>query len=493
MISVRKNIMRVFAALAAAAAIVLAGVTGASASSAAFRIPQVARMPDGGRSHAPAGPGTRLWVSRFNGPASRHDHAVAVVVSPGGRTVFVTGSTQTARSGDDYATVAYNAVTGAQRWISRYNGPANDSDAAVSLAVSPSGNTVFVTGDSNGGASGFDYATIAYSAATGARRWVSRYNGPASKGDGAASVAVSPTGKTVFVTGDSLRATNGEDYATVAYSAATGAQRWVKRYNGPANRSDAASAMALGPSGKTVFVTGSSNGGASGYDYATVAYRAATGVRLWTKRYNGPAGDDDGARAVAVSPGGGTVFVTGDSRGALSSDYATVAYNATTGAQRWARRYGTPGASGSGAASLAVSPSGGSVFVTGVSDGGASGDDYATVAYNAATGARRWAARYNGPSNLFDAAASVAVSPGGGKVFVTGDSVGAATGDDYATVAYNATTGTQLWARRYNGPANRADGATSVAVSPAGGKVFVTGSSTASASRSDYATIGYRG
>ena len=177
---------------------------------------------------------------------------------------------------------------------------------------------------------------------------------------------------------------------------------------------------------------------------------------------------------MAVSPGGGTVFVTGDSRGARSSDYATVAYNATTGAQRWARRYGTPGASGSGAASLAVSPSGGSVFVTGVSDGGASGDDYATVAYNAATGARRWAARYNGPSNLFYAAASVAVSPGGGKVFVTGDSVGAATGDDYATVAYNATTGTQLWARRYNGPANRADGATSVAVSPAGGKVFVT-------------------
>ena len=491
MISVRKNIMRVFAAIAAAAAIVPAGVTGASASSAAFRIPQAARMPDGGRSHAPAASGTRLWVSRFNGPANRHDRAAAVAVGPGGRTVFVTGSTQTARSGDNYATVAYNAATGAQRWVSRYNGPANGSDGAVSLAVSPSGKTVFVTGDSDGGASGFDYATVAYSAATGAQRWVKRYNGPASKEDTAASVAVSPTGKTVFVTGRSSTATNGEDYATVAYSAATGAQRWVKRYNGPANRADAASAVAVSPSGKTVFVTGTSNGGASGYDYATVAYPAATGARLWTKRYNGPA-SDDGAPSVAVSPGGGTVFVTGASHGPqgqrlrhgrLQRHHRRPAVGQALRqprSQRQQRRFAD------------CQPLGGSVFVTGFSDGGASGDDYATVAYNAATGARRWAARYNGPSNLLTPPLRWPSARRGGKVFVTGDSVGAATGDDYATVAYNATTGTQLWARRYNGPANRADGATSVAVSPAGGKVFVTGSSTGSASRSDYATIGYR-
>ena len=42
----------------------------------------------------------------------------------------------------------------------------------------------------------------------------------------------------------------------------------------------------------------------------------------------------------------------------------------------------------------------------------------------------------SGPANAADHARSVAVSPGGGKVFVTGSSYGA-TGDDCATVAYS--------------------------------------------------------
>ncbi len=97
------------------------------------------------------------------------------------------------------------------------------------------------------------------------------------------------------------------------------------------------------------------------------------------------------------------------------------------------------------------------MFVTGTSRGRTSGFDYATVAYNAATGARRWASRYNGPKNADDGAVSVAAGPGGRSVFVTGTSPGRASGMDYATIAYNAATGAPRWTRRYNGPASGAD------------------------------------
>ena len=200
-----------------------------------------------------------------------------MAVSPGGATVFVTGTSRGATSGLDYATVAYNAATGARRWASRYNAPANRDDPASSVAVSPGGATVFVTGTSRGATSGLDYATVAYDAATGARRWVSRYNGPRNADDGAVSVAASPGGRSVFVTGTSKAATR--DYATLAYNAATGAPRWARRYNGPARGADVASSLAVSPGGSAVFVTGYSFGGTSGgtsvQDYATVGYNAA--------------------------------------------------------------------------------------------------------------------------------------------------------------------------------------------------------------------------
>ena len=225
----------------------------------------------------PAVPGGQLWVSRYNGPASggepATDAAISVAVSPGGSAVFVTGIS-VGSGGSAYATVGYDAATGAQLWASRYSGPGNGENNARQVTVSPDGGTVFVTGGSLGSGSGTDYATVAYDAATGAQRWVSRYNGPGNANDEALSLAVSPDGATVFVTGASDGVTSRQDYATVAYNTATGARRWASRYNGPGNQGDHAASLAVGPAGDTVYVTGDSFGGAgTGPDYATVAYR----------------------------------------------------------------------------------------------------------------------------------------------------------------------------------------------------------------------------
>jgi DNA-binding beta-propeller fold protein YncE len=450
-----------------------------------------------------ATPGAQLWASRYSGSGNGQDEPFSMAMSPDGATVYVTGISTGTSSGLDYTTVAYSTATGAQLWASQYNGPANGDDYAQSVAVSPDGTTVFVTGYSMGTNTGSDYATVAYSAGTGAQLWVKRYNGPGNGQDYAASVAVSPAGDKVFVTGQSAGATS-PDYATIAYNAATGTQLWVKRYNGPAKSLDSATSVAVSPSGGTVFVTGESTGINSGTDYATVAYNAATGAQLWVKRYNGRGNSLDVASSVAVSPDGKTVFVTGRTTSIFTGgssqglDYATIAYNATTGAQLWVKRYNGPGKDADYAFSVAVSPAGDKVFVTGFSTGIGTGLDYATIAYNAATGAQLWVKRYNGPANSQDGGYSLAVSPDGGTVYVTGESTitttpDPASGQDYTTIAYSTATGAQLWASSYNGPGNGQDFATSMAVSPATGTVFVTGQSEGTNTGPDYATVAYQG
>jgi DNA-binding beta-propeller fold protein YncE len=363
--------------------------------------------------------------------------ANSLAVSPDGTKVFVTGSSYLKRSNFDYATVAYDAATGARLWVKPYNGPGNNQDRALSLGVSPDGTRVFVTGWSGGVSSSSDYGTLAYDAFTGKRLWLARYNGPANSIDDARALAVSPDGSKVFVTGSSFGVTSNGDYATVAYDASTGANLWVKRYSSPGNQYDQANAAAVSPDSSMVFVSGQSGGSQS--DYVTIAYDATSGAPRWVKRYNGPGSRGSLATSLGVSPDGTSVFVTGSSNTSQHFlDYATVAYDASTGATLWVARYHSPAQRDNYALSLAVSPDGTQLYVTGASAGSrgkcqyGACFDYATVAYDASSGNRLWVQRYNDPHNQFDSACCVGVSPDGSRVFVTGDSDG-----EYATLAYS--------------------------------------------------------
>src|SRR5206468_2755323 len=102
----------------------------------------------------------------------------------------------------------------------------------------------------------------------------------------------------LFVTGYSKGSTTGHDWATLAYDAGTGALVWKKRYNGPGNATDAASALALSPDGTKVFVTGYSFATATLNDFTTIAYDAGTGRVAWKTRSDGPASYYDSANAL---------------------------------------------------------------------------------------------------------------------------------------------------------------------------------------------------
>src|SRR6266568_2055764 len=173
----RRLIARASAVVAAGA---VAGALGVSAAGAAAQAPHPARTSSLAAARQMAVPGAKLWVQRYNGPGNGSDAASSVAVSPGGGTVFVTGASTGATSFSDYLTVAYHAADGTRLWAARFNGPANDFDGAAAVSVARDGTKVFVTGTSfwNGDAAS-GMATVAYRASDGAQLWVARLNGPA--------------------------------------------------------------------------------------------------------------------------------------------------------------------------------------------------------------------------------------------------------------------------------------------------------------------------
>jgi DNA-binding beta-propeller fold protein YncE len=401
---------------------------------------------------SPAGPNNHLplWGAQL-GDVYQGSNALAV--GPGGTRIFVTG----AQAGPDYGTVAYVAGTGEQVWIATYDGPAHLTDVAHGIGVSPMGDRVFVTGDSDGtDLSDTDYATIAYDSGSGQEEWVARFDGGANQEDLGFRLAVDPTGDRVFVTGESVDAT--ADIVTIAYDAATGAQLWVDRYDGPAHDVDMPTGIRSSPDGSRVFVTGGIDGVR---DFGTIAYDAATGARLWVAIYDN-ASDQDYPFDLAVGPDGATVYVTGFSApGDL--DEVTIAYDATNGAQRWRGVYQT--ATGQ---AVTVNPSGDTVFVTG---------DMATTAFDAATGTLRWVHRF-GTKYTYSGHA-IAVSPDGSAVFATGSAYPANPSTEaFLTVKYDAASGAPQWVAWSHRPRPRLpffQEPHDLGLSPNGTLVYVTG------------------
>ncbi len=226
-------------------------------------------------------------------------------------------------------------------------------------------------------------------------------------------------------------------------------------------------------------------------DFATIKYDSA-GHELWVSRYDG-AKSVDNARFIAIDPAG-NVYVTGVSFGS-NDDIATVKYD-SFGNELWTHRYTGPGpvVGTDYPSAIAVDPSG-NVYVTGRSLS-STGQDYVTIKYGADSfGTELWVKRYNGPANGEDLATDMAIDPSG-NVYVTGQSVGNGTQSDYVTIKYD-PDGNQVWGegeagvRRYNGPANGVDIANAIAIDSTG-NAYVTGQSDSPDTGADYATIGYK-
>ena len=373
--------------------------------------------------------GVQLWKSEYNGPGNGLDEAHAITVDASGN-VYVTGwSNGGAGTGYDYATVKYNSA-GVQQWVARYTNTAGGTDEAWDVGVDNAGD-VFVTGSSDGSGTNSAATTVGYNSA-GVQQWAVRFDGAGGDIDAGYAIYVDAVTGDSYITGYTYQSAAADfDFITNKYNLA-GVQQWSKRLNGPGGNYDEARSITVDASGN-VYVTGyTQNAVLTDYDYQTAKYNSA-GTFLWSKTYQGTGVDVDHANTVRLDPAG-NVYVTGKSVGAGSAaeDMLTIKYN-TGGTQLWTARYNGPSNGYDEGKALAFDAAG-NVYVTGYSYSSGSNNDYTTIKYDS-TGVQQWITKYNGTGNNADQAVGIAVD-GIGNIFISGLSKGAGSNEDYETIKY---------------------------------------------------------
>ena len=295
-------------------------------------------------------------------------------------------------------------------------------DGATGVAVSPDGASVYVASASS------DSLTHLRRTAAGGLIPFGTNSDP--ELDGAFAVAVSPEGNIVYLVARDrgiirpfTRNANGRLGGAPSCHGEAGVGACL-----PAFSLAGARGVAVSPDGSSVYVAASSDDSVTHFSVGLFSELTLRGC--YDDGNTGgctPVGTLDGAASVAVSPDGASVYVVGD-----DGDTLTTFARAADGALAFRGCHRDTGATGcaavaslSGARGVAVSPDGGSVYVTSVFD------DALTTFSRAPDGslAFRGCVAVGGgegcaPVASLDVAVGVAVSPDGSSVYASANGTG---------------------------------------------------------------------
>jgi hypothetical protein len=213
-----------------------------------------------------------------------------------------------------------------------------------------------------------------------------------------------------------------------------GVQQWVRRYNGPGTRFDSGQDIEVSATGE-VFVCGYARAavGITNYDALVLKYDN-TATLVWSQTYNGTGNDYDRYNRLLIQSNG-NVMVTGKSVGTITTaeDLILSNYNGTSGSLIWQRIY-DGGYVQYDEGKDVVADNNGDIYVTGYSYNTGTNNNYITFKYDT-LGNMIWVVKYNGPASNADQAYSMTVD-NIGNIFLTGLSKGSGTNDDYNTIKY---------------------------------------------------------
>ena len=163
--------------------------------------------------------GILKWMRYYNnGTTNPNDYLRDMTLDKNGK-IYVTGSSATSQLGWDYLTIKYNS-NGDSSWIRRYNPVQGSDDVVNSITVDKNGN-VYLTGYSDRAYLGYNYATVKYNS-SGVQQWNLIYNNNSLfYNHYGVKVALDSSGN-IYVTGYSQAAGTGYDITTIKYSSPSG-------------------------------------------------------------------------------------------------------------------------------------------------------------------------------------------------------------------------------------------------------------------------------
>ncbi|MBK9332671.1 MAG: SBBP repeat-containing protein [Ignavibacteria bacterium] len=373
--------------------------------------------------------GNILWERIYNGPGNGNDIAYSIALDNAGN-VFVAGESTGSGTDKDFVLIKYNDL-GAEQWNRRYNGNSNSVEIPEKAVTDEAGN-IIITGTSHEPGALFDVVTIKYNT-EGDILWKKHFNGASSGNDFADDIAIDNSGN-IYVCGSTFEAATINDYLIIKYSSA-GDELWHKTYNGTANGNDNMTSIAADVSGNAV-ITGTSVGAGSGLDIVTIKY-SPSGDLIWERRFTTSTVNIEEGKAV-TSDNLGNIFVTGTSTGFSSSyDYMTIMYS-PAGDLIWSKNYNGPGSNNFDEPRSIAADNNGNVYVAGLSQGTGTMDDIVIIKYNY-SGNEVWVNRFNSAANRNDVANNISLD-NSGNIIVSGLISGVTSGTDFSVVKFSIIT-----------------------------------------------------
>ena len=373
----------------------------------------------------------------------------------------------------DYLTVKYNSQ-GNREWSITFDGPSGGDDMPKAIAADETG--AYVTGFSEGMASGRDIYTVKYNP-DGSMAWDSRYDGPSHLGDEANTITHDKTH--VYVAGFVHRGNKSahKDKVIIKLTKEDGEIVWDARYDSTRNGEDEVTAIAVDSSGN-VYVTGKSQEGGNvpkSFDFLTLKFDSS-GQMLWEVRDDGVNFGDDAPTAIALDSEGNFCVTGWQNVGANDTNFYTVKYD-TDGQSVWSSGQEFGGSGEDKALAIAVDEMTGDVYVTGKVMGSDGLSDYATVKYSSDAGIQDLIGAYDS-GNGEDTPVGLALSTENGEkfIYVAGFKTTESNGKDYFCIKYRASDKSIVWVGQYNSGAGEDDEATAMLKNKTG--LYLTGFTT---------------